>query len=68
VDAVAPGAVRRRLHHAALVAPSAHHQELDVPQLGVALAADFDEERVQIDVQDASAHDGLGGGSGRGLS
>ena len=68
VDPVAAGAVRRGLHHAPLVPPAAHHQELDVPELGVVLTAHFDEERVEIDVQDASAHDGLGGGSGRGLS
>jgi hypothetical protein len=56
VDTVAPGPVGCRLHHAALVAPAAHHQELDVAKLGVALAADFDEEGVEIDVEDAGAY------------
>jgi hypothetical protein len=56
VDAVAPGAVRRRLYHPALIPPPAHHQELEVAQLGMALAADFDEEGVEIDVDDAGTY------------
>jgi hypothetical protein len=39
-----------------LVAPAAYHQELDIAKLGVALAADFDEEGVEIDVEDAGAY------------
>jgi HSP20 family molecular chaperone IbpA len=56
MDAVAAGTVGCRLHHAALVAPPAHHQELDVAKLGVALAADFDEEGVEIDVEETGAY------------
>jgi hypothetical protein len=56
VDAVAAGAVGRRLDYAALVAPPAHYQELDVAKLGMALAAHFDEEGVEIDVEDAGAY------------
>jgi hypothetical protein len=56
MDAIAACAVGGRLHHAALVAPPAHHQELDVAKLGVALAADFDEEGVEIDVKEAGAY------------
>ena len=56
VDAEAARAVRGGLHHAALVAPSADHQQLDVPQLGMPLAAHFDEEGVEVDVEDAGAH------------
>jgi hypothetical protein len=56
VDAEPARAVRCRLHHTALVAPPAHHQKLDVAKLGMALAADFDEEGVEIDVEDAGAY------------
>jgi hypothetical protein len=56
VDAEAPGGIRRRLHHPALIPPPAHHQELEVAQLGMAVAADFDEEGVEIDVDDAGTY------------
>jgi hypothetical protein len=56
VDAEPARAVRRRLHHAALVPPAAHHQQLDPAQLRVPLAADLDEKRVQIHVENAGAH------------
>ena len=56
VDAEAPRAVGGGLHHAALVPPAAHDQQLDRAQLGVALPADLDEERVEVDVEDAGAH------------
>jgi 3-hydroxyisobutyrate dehydrogenase len=39
-----------------LIPPPTHHQELDVTELGVALAADFDEEGVEIDVEDAGTY------------
>jgi hypothetical protein len=56
VDAELPRPVRGRLHHAALIAPPAHHEQLDVAQLGIALPAHLDEERVEVHVQDARAH------------
>ena len=56
MDAEPASPVRCRLHHPALVAAAAHHQQLDVTELGMPLAADFDEERVEIDVENARAH------------
>jgi hypothetical protein len=56
VNAVAAGAVRGGLHHAALIPPPAHDQQIDIPELGMPLPAYFDEERVEVDVEDASAH------------
>jgi hypothetical protein len=56
VDAEPAGGVGRGLHHPALIPASAHHQQLDVPELGVVLAADLDEEGIQIDVQQAGGH------------
>jgi hypothetical protein len=56
VNAVAAGAVRGGLHHAALIPPSADDQQLDIPELGMPLAAHFDEKRVEIDVEDAGTH------------
>jgi hypothetical protein len=50
VDAEAPRSVRRRLNDTALVAPAAYYQELDIPELRVMLAADFDEECVEVDM------------------
>jgi hypothetical protein len=56
--AEAPGAVGCRLHHAALVTPATDDQELDLSQLRVMLAADFDKEGVEIHVDDACRHAG----------
>ena len=56
MDAEAARAVGGRLDDAPLVPPAADHQQLDVAQLGVPLAAHFDEEGVEIDVEDARAH------------
>jgi hypothetical protein len=58
-DAELARAVRRRLHDAALLAPATDDEQLYLPQLGVALAADFDEEGVKIDVKDARARTAL---------
>ena len=56
VNAVAARAVRGGLHHAALIPPPADDQQLDIPELGMPLAAHFDEEGVEVDVEDAGAH------------
>ena len=56
VDPEAARRVRRGLHHAALVPATADDQQLDLPQLGMPLPADFDEEGVEIDVENARAH------------
>ena len=42
----------------ALIPAPSHHQQLDVPELGMVLAADFDEEGIQIDVKEARGHTG----------
>ena len=44
------------LDHAALIASPAHHQQLDVPELGVPLPAHLDEEGVEVDVENACGH------------
>ena len=56
MDAELAGAVRRRLYHPALVAPAAHDQQVDLPELGVAVPADLDEEGVEVHVHDAGGH------------
>ena len=44
------------MYYAALISPAAHHQELDSLKLRVALAADFDEKGVEIDVEKSRRH------------
>jgi hypothetical protein len=56
VDPEAARPVGGGLHHAALVAASADHQQLDVAQLGMSLATHLDEKGVEVDVENARAH------------
>jgi hypothetical protein len=56
--AEAPGTVGRGLHYPALVTTATDDQELDMSQLGMMLAADFDKEGVEIHVYDPGGHDG----------
>jgi hypothetical protein len=56
VDAELPRAVGGRLDHPALIAPAAHHQQLDPAQLGMTLPAHLDEKGVEIHVENAGAH------------
>jgi hypothetical protein len=57
MDAELPCRIRGRLDDAALVPPPAHHQEVDVPELRVEAAADFDEQGVEIHVKESGRHD-----------
>ena len=56
MDAELAGAVGGGLHHPPLVAPAAHDQQVHVSELGVAVAADLDEEGVEVYVHDAGGH------------
>jgi hypothetical protein len=57
-DAELTGTVRGGLHHAALLPAAAYDQQVELAQLGMALAADFDEESVEINVKDSCGHRG----------
>ena len=46
------------MYYATLVTAAADYEELDVSQLWVMLAADFDEEGIEIDMYDAGGHAG----------
>jgi hypothetical protein len=50
--------IRRRLDNSTLVSTASDDQELDPLQLGVILPADFDEEGIEIDVNETRGHEG----------
>ena len=58
VDAKPASGMGGGLHHTPLVPASAHDQQLDVPQLGVILAAYLDEEGVKVHMKESRWHRG----------
>jgi hypothetical protein len=52
-----PRPVRGRLDHAPLVATTPDDQELEIAQLGMALATDLDKEGVQVHMEEAGRHE-----------
>jgi hypothetical protein len=53
---VAPSPVGSGLNHASLVPPSTDNEEVDLAQLGMALAAYLDKEGIEIDVENSGGH------------
>jgi hypothetical protein len=58
VNAEAACRVRGRLNHPPLIPAPAHHQQLDVAQLGVIVAGYLDEEGIEVHVEEARRHAG----------
>src|SRR3954447_23101839 len=58
MNAKAAGGMGGRLNHAPLVPASAHNQQFDLPELGVVVTADFDEEGVEIYMDESRGHAG----------
>jgi hypothetical protein len=58
VNSESAGPIGRRLDDTTLVSTASDYQELDALQLGVILAADFDEEGIEIDVDETRGHGG----------
>ena len=56
VNAEASGRVGCGLDDPPLVPPAADHQQLDLAQLRMALAAHLDEEGIEVDVENAGRH------------
>ena len=67
MNAEAARGVRGRLNHAPLIPAAAHHQQLDVAQLGVIMTGDLHEEGIEVHVKEAGRHAGLDEEDGGGL-
>ena len=56
MDAEAARGVRGGLNHTSLVPPAADYQELDVAKLRMIVPAHFDEEGVEVHMENSGGH------------